>query len=991
MREKIYLHTNTEYSFLSSTIRVQELLKLAKEKEIKYIPLTDKENLFGLQHYWNFQDEYNFKPIIGSEFNVNEGFTIIVLAKNNEGLKLLQKSIYNKSKNDEISIFDFESNDLFIIDHFELGMVGSEKKLDQLPSNFYFNSKTNIEGQKVVYAPTKKVLYKQDNELLPLLNFINPNSDKNLNQYDDYFIENEFEDLDQEVYNQMVQMVERINISKPNSEIKLANFSDNNVELFKKLILGKRYQKLIKEYDKDLVNSRIKYEFNVINKLGFVNYFLIIQDALSFARKQGIEIGPGRGSASGSLISYLLEITSVNPLEFNLLFERFLNVERVSLPDIDIDIQDTRRDELFEYIKNKYGEEYVSFISTFQTLASKNSIRDTARFINQNEVIIPKDQVDKISASISSKFSNLVENYESNKKYRIWADKYPQLHNLASRIEGLPRQVGVHPAGLIISNEPLYNIVPVRKNQQTLQQVEMTLDNLEKYGLIKIDFLGLKNLTFINNIEKNLEPENHFDTILDENVSLFNDKITFDLLNSLNTNGIFQLESPGMKTTIKNVRIDSFDDIYAIISLFRPGPLEYIPVYAKNKNNPYLVEKIHPIYDQIVKPTFGIIVYQEQIMEIVQKISGLSFAQADLLRRAISKKDETQLHSYRKMFFEGGIANKIGFEILNKIYANIEKFANYGFNKSHAVAYALIAYKLAYYKARFPMLFFKVLLSESSGDLDAIKKYSDEAYLCKINIESPSINHSSDEANIYNNSIYLPLLMIKGLGKVAIDKIIYERSVNGPYKNFIETYIRLRHYGLSESNIELLIKSGSMREFNNINTLISWSNVAKTFYSDLALRIKRNNLDDNESNLYLMQFINELNLDSYIKNLPVENNNLKEQKDWEIKLLGNSYNTSYHKIHNKEIDENVACLANVGENQIWLEVELISVKVGFKNERQTTLKISDFSTTVSANGFNSKVRNLINFDTRRKIRVLISKKDNRFYNILNYEEIYGEK
>ncbi|MCU4706718.1 DNA polymerase III subunit alpha [Mycoplasma sp. CSL7503-lung] len=990
MREKIYLHTNTEYSFLSSTIRVQELLELAKEKNIKYIPLTDKENLFGLQYYWNFQEKYDFKPIIGSEFYLNENFTIIVLAKNNQGLKLIQKLIYKKSKGDNLSLFDFESNDLFVIDHFELGMVAKEIFLSKLPNNFYFNSKKNINNRKVVYAPTKRILHKEDNQLLPLLNFINPNNDVVNKIYDDYFLDNEFEELDQEVYDQMLNIVESINITKPNSEIKLANFSDDNIEIFKKLIFGKRYKKIIKEYDTKIVNDRINYEFNVIKQLGFINYFLIIQDALSFARKQGIEIGPGRGSASGSLISYLLEITSVNPLEFNLLFERFLNVERVTLPDIDIDIQDTRRDEVFEYVKNKYGEENVSFISTFQTLASKNSIRDTARFINHNEVIIPKDEIDKISASISSKFSNLIENYESNKKYKVWADKYPQLHNLASRIEGLPRQTGVHPAGLIICNQPLYNVVPVRKNQQTLQQVEMTLDNLEKYGLIKIDFLGLKNLTFINNIEKNLEPENHFDSILEDNVSLFNDKITFNLLNSLNTNGIFQLESPGMKKTIKDVRIDSFDDIYAIISLFRPGPLEYIPIYAKNKNNPYLIEKIHPIYDWIVKSTFGIIVYQEQIMEIVQKISGLSFAQADLLRRAISKKDESKLHAYRKMFFEGGIRNNINFEILKKIYFNIEKFANYGFNKSHAVAYALIAYKLAYYKARFPMLFFKVLLSESSGDLDAIKKYSDEAFLCNINIETPSINYSSDDANIHNNSIFLPLLMIKGLGKVAIDKIVYERSINGFYNNFIEAYLRMRMHGLSESNIDLLIKSGSMREFNNINTLLSWTNIAKTFYSDLALRIKRNNISQEEYNSYLLDFIKELNLEIYIKNLPIESNDLKEQKELEIKLLGNSYNTSYHKVHNKQIDHNVACLANVEEEKIWLEVELISVKVGFKNERQTSLKISDFSTTVTANGFNSKIRNLINLDTRRKIRVLISKKDNRFYNILNYEEIYGE-
>ncbi|WBP83753.1 DNA polymerase III subunit alpha [Mycoplasmopsis edwardii] len=974
MKEIIYLHTNTEYSFLQSTIRLEKLFKLAKEQNLKYLTLTDVENFHALQFFWNFQNDHNFKLILGSEFILKEGFRVIILAKNDKGFLFIKDLVNQKSKQQEISYYDLDNENIFVIDHYELGSFALGIAIDKFHSNFYLNNKKQ-QSIQTVFAPTKKVLEFDDNELLPVLNNIAGSTHEQQKIYNEYLNQEEFQDIDDIVYQNILSIVNQINVSKPDSQIKLAKFSDNSLDEFQKLITGERYKNILKHYDKELVNERIKQEYKVITKLGFVDYFLIIQDALEFARQNNILIGPGRGSAAGSLISYLLKITSVNPLEFDLLFERFLNVDRVSLPDIDIDIQDNRRDEIFTYLASKYGEDKVAFISTFQTLAAKNSIRDVGRFLN-----IPRTEIDNISSSISLNDENLKYAFEKNKKYNLYANKYPKLHELASKIEGLPRQTGIHAAGFIISNQPIKEIVPVQQSSFNLQQVQMTMNNLEKYGLIKIDFLGLKNLTFINQIESLIPQNQLFDNMINDSVSMFNDKQTFDILNSLNTDGIFQLESPGMRNAIKQVGIDSFDDIYAILSLFRPGPSVYIQEYAKGKRNNLFIEKVHPKYDKIVKSTFGIIVYQEQIMQIVQEVANMPFSKADLFRRAISKKDESKLHEYKNEFFKGGLENGLSTNDLNKIYSNIEKFADYGFNKSHAVAYSLVSYKLAYYKSRFPMIFYKVLLSNYSSDQQHIKTYSEEAHKIGIKVNIPNINISSEQAEIFFDEIYLPFNLIKGIGQSVVEKVVNERKQNGPFLDFISTWLRLRVAGVGEVAIETLIKAGAFRDFGNQNSLLNSLDICLDFYEIYKARAKK------EPDV-LNKFIEE----NDIANIPLvikEADKVQEDEN-EIKLLGSRYTNETWNFDSKLSRQfESLCLANLSEKAEWLKVTLLEVKKG-KKDKQTILKLKDDSKVITASGWNQTVQNLLYNNNPRNIMVLIVKKD-IFYNVKDFKEILDE-
>ncbi|QGZ97202.1 DNA polymerase III subunit alpha [Mycoplasma sp. NEAQ87857] len=977
MQNKIFLHTNTEYSFLNSTIRVNELFKYASDNDIKYLPLTDINNLYALPLYLELSKQYNIKPIIGLQTSiVNDDckFDVILIAKNNNGLKLLNQIIYQASKNIFVKdLNDLESDDLYIIDHYENGMVANNYDF-KVPNNFFYNS-NELVYPNTVYAPTKRIMYQNQNNILNVLDNIAGKQHKINYQFKDYNDVN-FELLDSNIYQNMQNIIDSLEPISLDSKIKLANYKEDVEDTIKRLIVGKKYLNLIKYYDKDLVDKRINYEYQIIKKLGFINYFLIIWDTLNFARSQGIEVGPGRGSASGSLISYLLDITDVNPLEFNLLFERFLNPDRVSLPDIDIDIQDNRRDEVLEYIRNKYGHNKVALITTFQTLASKNSIRDVGRYLN-----IPTPSIDKISNSLTKNDLNLEYAYAHNKKYKILVDEFENLHHFASLIEGLPRQTGLHAAGIVISNVDLTNSFPVEQNANGFNQIQFTLNNLEQYGLIKIDFLGLKNLTVINQIESLIPEKYHFNNIINQNYSQFSDQETFNLLNKLLTDGVFQLESNGMRAAIKSVKIDSFDDLYAIISLYRPGPMQYIDTYAKNKQDPSLVEKIHPLYDKIVEPTYGIIVYQEQIMQIAQQVANMSFAQSDLLRRAISKKDDKKLHSYKKIFFESGFLNNIPIDVLEKIYQKIELFAAYGFNKSHAVAYALISYKLAFYKARFPKIFFKVLISNAIGDLTTVKKYVLDAKEQGVSIFSPIINISTNTVEIKDNNLYLPLNMIKGIGLVATNKIIEETN-KGEFSHFISCYLRLRNAGIGESVINTLIKANVFRKFANCATLEKNTVLAQQYFDLFSKEIKQKKITDEIlKDQELANFIQRYKINE--QKLQFVEKNVSEEMKNESELLGDIYNAMAISTDNKVVRPSLSTLP-INENR-WIDAYLISVKK-HPTKKQVNIAIMDVDNkSINAYGFNEKTLLLLENKEPRQIMVYI-KNNGRYFTINDWKD-----
>ncbi|WP_416741442.1 DNA polymerase III subunit alpha [Mycoplasma sp. Z331B] len=972
---KIYLHTNTEYSFLNSAIRVKELINLARENNLKYLPLTDIDNLYALQYYWEAQAAYGIKPLIGLELNLVEGFCVFLLAKDNEGYHFLNDLIYARTSGREISYYELENEHVFVIDHQLQGLKARNIVVKEYLNNFYLNAKTTQEIQ-TVYAPCKKILYNEQNELLPILNSI-AGRESNYVFYTEYLDEDDFSGLDSEVEQNILFIAENCNVTMPDKSIKLAKFPGNVKEELARLMSNKKALDLIYTYGEDVVTSRVYYEYNVIKKLGFLDYFLIIQDIINYAKSHGIAIGPGRGSASGSLISYLLGITDVNPLEFDLLFERFLNVDRVSLPDIDIDIQDTRRDELLQYIKDKYGQNNVALISVFQTLALKNSLRDIARYLS-----IPVPEVDKICNALKNTDESLIQAYQSNEKYKMLVDMYPKLHQYASQIEGLPRQVGIHAAGVIICDRDIKHVIPVSNNQNTLPQVQFTLNYLERFGLIKIDFLGLKNLTILQEIEDLIPSQYHFDNIVGKSYGKFIDPDVAKLLNNLLTNGIFQLESPGMQNAIKEVHIDSFDDIYAIISLFRPGPMQYISTYSRNKLKPDNIEKLHPAYDEIVKNTFGIILYQEQIMQIAQKVAGMSFAQADLLRRAISKKDETKLHSYKSDFFAGGLKNGISAEILEKIYSNIERFAAYGFNKSHAVAYALIAYKLAYYKVKYPLIFYKVLISNSSADQQNIKKYVSDATSQGIKVYSPEINHSSEVVEIDNNELYLPLLMIKGLGAVAASKIVEERKINGPYKSFLEAYLRLRNLAnVSESILDNLIKSNTFREFGGIDTLLNAKEKFALPFNKLFEDSYKKVVGDKSA--LLLNFVKAQGINDIVMELIPTN--LAEEMKSEAALLGAVYNA----LSSLQESTGYKQLIDVELSPIWVKCFMSKVQKDAKGRPRVSL--TDNSKSIMAFGFSPRASEILNHTQPRMVIALLKLSKANYYTFIDWKEIEDEQ
>ena len=801
------LHINTEYSLQESAIRIDDLIAKAKAEGLTSITMTDHNTMFGVADFMMKCKKNNIKPIVGLDLDV-EDFRLVLLAKNWNGYKELVKLSSRKTKGELIKVSEIDFTDLFTIDHPTKGHYA--KYGNQLNINDYFIGTTTETLPNAVYMQIGKAL---DIEQINALKIIYKMADKEFNG-------NNIEPIKFDVPNstsveQAIKIANSINIEIPNNLNPLPNFDTGEISsiAFLKKIIEKNIERIDVNKKSEYI-ERIKYEVSIIEKLGFEDYFLIIWDLINWARNRKIAIGPGRGSAAGSLVSYMLRITDVDPMKYGLLFERFLNPNRITMPDIDIDIQDTRRDEIINYLFDKYGETNVALISTYSRLGAKSSLRDVARLMQ-----IPVRDVNAISKLIPGD-ETLSHSYKTIAKFRAIidsSDEYTQLFNYAKLIEGLPRQISTHAAGIVISNEPINNIAPTVPGLGGLNQIQYSMDHLEDFGLLKIDLLGLRNLTIIQRIQS--EIFKNFNKKVDLLKIPTIDKPTNELLTKADTNGIFQLESYGMKKTLRDVGVSSLDDIVAIISLFRPGPMQNIEVYA-NRKQKKSYEKVSPVFDEITKDTYGIIIYQEQIMHIAQRYSGMSFGQADILRRAISKKNMSLINSLKKEFIEGALRNNHPQEEINKIYELIERFADYGFNKSHAVAYSLISYWMAFLKARFPFEFYTALLDSSMSSQATVKKYVEEAKSKSINIVSPNVNTSEMTVTNSKDTITLPLQIIKGFGDSAAQKLIDERNKNGKFKDFFDFVARARNAGLGESTINLLVEANALQEFDNMQTLI---------------------------------------------------------------------------------------------------------------------------------------------------------------------------
>lgn len=570
---------------------------------------------------------------------------------------------------------------------------------------------------------------------------------------------------------------------------------------------------------KKILRERLDYELETINNAGFIDYFLIVWDFIDWARKQSIPIGPGRGSGSGCIVAYALKITDVDPIRFGLLFERFLNPERVSPPDFDIDFCMRRRGEVIEYVRNKYGKDCVANIITFGTFGAKMVVRDLAR-VND----IPYSEADRVAKMIPDDIGITLEealekSAELKAEIKI-STKIAEIIEQGKIIEGMVRNTGTHAAGIIIADRPLTELIPV-----TLQEGVLTTqypkDPVEQLGLLKIDFLGLKTLTVIADAEENVRRVRGKRYFNIERVT-FDDVKTFKLLNEAKTIGVFQLESGGMQSLCRQFNISNIDEILALISLYRPGPMEWIPDYVKGKKDPSSISFPHPLLEEICKETYGIMVYQEQVMEAARVIAGYSLGGADILRRAMGKKKAEEMEMQREIFIAGAAKqHEIPREKAKEIFGILEKFAGYGFNKSHAAAYAILAYRTAYLKANFPVEFMAAVLSSELGNADKVSHFVEEGVSLGIPVLGPNINESRQNFTPIvgkdggEGSIRFGLSAVKGVGDAATMKILEERDRNGPFKNFVDFLNRIDTRAVNKRVLECLIYTGAFDDFGD--------------------------------------------------------------------------------------------------------------------------------------------------------------------------------
>ncbi|HOZ54373.1 MAG TPA: DNA polymerase III subunit alpha, partial [Bacilli bacterium] len=552
--------------------------------------------------------------------------------------------------------------------------------------------------------------------------------------------------------------------------------------------------------------DRLEYELNVINDMGFNNYFLVVWDYVKYARKNNILMG-ARGSAASSIVSYSLGITDTDPLKYNLLFERFLNKERITMPDIDIDFDNAKREDVVNYLIDKYGKKSCLKIVTFSHLSSKQVIRDVAKVMDYESY-----KIDLITKEFDEKKDLLENKGKLNIKKLLEQDnKLDNIYNIAIRLEGLKRHYSIHAAGIVISNKELDNYIPLVLYSDGSYITGCSMNYLEDLGLLKMDILGLKTLSIIDNILNKVGNINFIDIDL-------NDKKTFDIFKEGLLEGIFQFETPGLKKVIMELKPNTIDDLIAVVALFRPGPMDNIPSYIKRKEHKEKIDYINDTLEGILKPTYGTIVYQEQIMQIANKMASYSMGEADILRRAMSKKKLDILEGEEEKFLTNSINNGYKKEEAKKVYDLILKFANYGFPKSHSVQYAVLGYKMAYLKANYPYEFMSILLTSSIGNVNKTKAFVNECKKMNITIEQPNINKSSLEYNILDNKIYYSLSMIKGIGTNLCKEILCERAK--PFNDFFDFVSRM-YEKIDKDALTNLIYANCFRDFGyNKKTLV---------------------------------------------------------------------------------------------------------------------------------------------------------------------------
>ena len=871
-----HLHVHTEYSLLDGSCKIKEIVARAKELGMEHLAITDHGNMYGVIDFYRAALDAGINPVIGCEVYVAPGSRfdresskgderynhLVLLAENNTGyanlMKIVSKGftegfyykprvdyevlekyhegvialsaclagavatrlrqgLYDEAKKEALRLSEIFGKDHFYLELQDHGIA------DQQTVNQGLIRMSQETGLELVATNDVHYIMEEDAEAHDILLCIQTQkkvSDEDRMRYEggQFYLKSGEEMLSlfpyaKEAVENTTKIAKRCHV-----EIEFGNYKLPQFDVPEGYTAWSYLNKLCEDGLKERygekaaeLKDRLKYELDTIHTMGFVDYFLIVWDFIKYGRDHGISVGPGRGSAAGSVVAYTLGITNIDPIKYDLLFERFLNPERVTMPDIDIDFCYERRPEVIQYVMDKYGRDHVVQIVTFGTMAARGVIRDVGRVLD-----LPYNYVDSIAKAVPTELGMTIDKaLKANPELKSVYDTDDQAHNLinmARRLEGLPRHTSMHAAGVLISPKPVDEYVPLSKASDGTITTQYTMTTLEELGLLKMDFLGLRTLTVIQNAAHMIGHKD--DTLMDIN---YNDSKVFELISSGKTEGIFQLESAGMRQFMKELKPQSMEDIIAGISLYRPGPMDFIPQYIAGKNDQDNIKYDCPQLEPILAPTYGCIVYQEQVMQIVRNLAGYSFGRSDLVRRAMAKKKTKVMEAERKNFVYGNeeegvkgcIANGIPENIANKIYDEMIDFAKYAFNKSHAAAYAVVAYQTAYLKCYYPVEFMASLLTSVKDNTTKVISYIMTCRQMDIEILPPDINEGFGEFCVADGKIRYGMSAIKGVGENVINTIIDERNSGGKFSSMQDFMKRLSSKGVNRQNIENFIKSGA--------------------------------------------------------------------------------------------------------------------------------------------------------------------------------------
>lgn len=847
----VHLHTRSCYTLLESTVRIDALARKSAEMGFSAAAITDRNVMFAVPSFIASCRRYGIKPLVGMEcvcFYHEENVPFLLLAKDNIGYQNLIRLSSKISRSKGICTPDEmreAANHCFLIAYGEGGWLDAalvNQDFEEVSSRLQimkselppFDIALSYQEAKLWHdrnavlkricsnfnirtAALNKIYYLEENEAqdLRILSAIRQSAmlnDSRLSLNKGRFL------ADQQ---RMAQLYDADDLARTDEiaaqctgdyVLKKAEMplyqAKNNVPASEYLpaLCAAGLKKRLNDKVPQAYGDRLKYELEIIQKMHFENYFLIVYDFIRYARSQSIYIGPGRGSAAGSLVAWCLGITQIDPLKYDLLFERFLNPERVSMPDIDTDIPDDRRQDVIDYVISKYGGEHVANIITFGTFGARQAIRDIAKVSG-----IPMRETEMITRLIGSKPGVTLESaYRTNKRLKQVVDASQSAKNLyqtAMRLEGLPRHMSTHAAGIVMTREQIEETVPTVQLNEGIRTVQYTMEHLEERGLIKMDFLGLRNLTIIDEIVRMIQKEDPSFSIMQIRLD---DPAVYRTFQNADTAGVFQFESEGMKNLLKRMKPENYEDMTAALALYRPASAESIPNYIAAKADPSSVRYPLKQLEPVLKSTYGVMIFQEQAMLTAEIAAGFSLGRADVLRKAMSKKKDDQIQALRGEFMRGCASRGVNEQTAASLFELVSRFGGYGFNKSHAVAYGLVAYQSAYLKTHYPVYFYLALLNSVIGDEAKTSLYVDECRRKKIRVCSPNVNRSMSEYILDGDAVLLPLSAVREVGYHAASEIIEEREKGGAFTDYFDFIARMLMHKMARSIFEKLIDAGAL-------------------------------------------------------------------------------------------------------------------------------------------------------------------------------------